>query len=145
MKSSLVIGIGNIGRADDGLGWAFANRLIEDDHFEVVYRYQLQVEDAELISRYNQVWIVDASHQYRSCGFECKKLMPGGRFLYTTHSLHPGAVLNLCHQVYHKTPEVHLLAISGEDFELGHRMSIAAKEHLEKAYTYFLQQHSVDK
>ena len=139
MRKILLIGIGNKGRGDDGLGWAFADRLTGDDRFEVVYRYQLQVEDAELISRYDRVWFIDASHEALPGGFSCERLRGQGRFTYTTHSLHPEAVLQLCHQLFGKRPETCLLGISGEDFELGHGMSVAAAGHLEQAFLYFLE------
>lgn len=137
MKAILLVGIGNKGRGDDGLGWAFADRLINAGRFDITYRYQLQVEDAELISRYEQVWFVDASHQRLHRGFSCEKLQGKGHFTYTTHSLHPEAVLQLCHQVFGRRPETHLLGISGEDFELGHGLSATAKNHLDEALRYF--------
>jgi Ni,Fe-hydrogenase maturation factor len=69
-KDIIVLGIGNTGRQDDGLGWLFLDRLKEAG-FEgaMEYRYQLQVEDAELISRYSQVIFVDASKTDLSNGF----------------------------------------------------------------------------
>jgi len=138
MKKILLIGIGNKGRGDDGLGWAFADRFKEADRFEVVYRYQLQIEDAELISQYERVWFVDASHQVLHNGFSCERLKGEGRFNFTTHSLHPEAVVQLCHQLFQRRPETHLLGISGADFELGHGMSPAAVQHLDEAFNYFV-------
>jgi hydrogenase maturation protease len=140
MNATLLIGIGNQGRGDDGLGWAFADRLKADPRFDVVYRYQLQVEDAELISRYGQVWFVDASHEVLSGGFRAEQMKGVGRFSYTTHALHPEAVLQLCHQVFRRRPRARLLGITGEDFELGHGLSDAAEDHLEKALAHFMEQ-----
>lgn len=140
MKAILLIGIGNQGRGDDGLGWAFADRLKADPRFDVAMRYQLQVEDAELISRYGQVWFVDASHEVLPGGFRAEPIMGEGRFAYSTHALHPGAVVQLCHQVFQRRPEARLLGITGADFELGHGLSHAAEGHLERAFSYFLEQ-----
>ncbi len=60
----LVIAIGNCGRNDDGLGWKFADYLRErgTGNMDIEYRYQLQVEDALLVSGYDLVFFVDASH-----------------------------------------------------------------------------------
>lgn len=137
MKNILLICIGNNGRGDDGLGWAFADRLKGDDRFDIAYRYQLQVEDAELISGYDQVWFVDATHQTTEEGFECKGIWGVGHFSYTTHALHPGAVLQLCHQIYKRHPEAWVMGISGEEFELGKGLSEEAREHLERALAFF--------
>ena len=138
MNTTLLVCIGNIGRGDDGLGWAFADRLQGADGVDIVCRYQLQVEDAELISHYPQVWFVDASHQQSPGGFECETLGTEGQFAFTTHSLHPSAVLQLCEQLYQHRPEARLLAISGHAFGLGRVLSDTGRDHLEKALAYFL-------
>ena len=139
MEKTLVIGIGNISRGDDGLGWAFANRLIDDERFDVQYRYQLQVEDAELISGYKEVWFIDASHTGYHSGFDCKKVEPESKYSYTTHELHPSSVVYLCNDLYGRSPDTYLLGISGDEWELGHQMSEAARERLESAFNYFLE------
>jgi Ni,Fe-hydrogenase maturation factor len=62
LSRTLLIGIGNSGRADDGLGWAFLDEVEKTlpKNYDLEYRYQLQVEDAELISHYNTVFFIDA-------------------------------------------------------------------------------------
>ena len=45
---TIILGIGNNGRQDDGLGWAFLDFLEEQNTtIDLEYRYQLQIEDAE--------------------------------------------------------------------------------------------------
>ncbi len=62
-KKHIIFGIGNCGRQDDGIGWAFLDLLNKNEFkrtsFE--YKYQLQIEDAEQISNYDTVIFVDAS------------------------------------------------------------------------------------
>lgn len=137
MKDTLLIGIGNAGRGDDGLGWAFADCLQGLNDLDIVCRYQLQVEDAELISRYRQVWFVDATHQECRGGFECEPLTTDGKFSYTTHALHPAAVLQICEQVFRQKPDARLLAISGAAFGLGQGLSETARANLDKSVAYF--------
>ena len=144
MKKTLVIGIGNTGRADDGLGWEFVDMLADDERFDIVYRYQLQVEDADLIAEYDQVWFVDASEILYENGFECSELKAEGDFTYTTHELHPSAVLYLCHDLYKKYPHCHLLGISGDDWKLGHAMSNNARNRLKSAFHSFIQNYKVE-
>ena len=139
MKKILLIGIGNSGRGDDGLGWAFADKMVHDENFEVVYRYQLQIEDAELISGYEETWLIDASHQKLEHGFECTEVLPVANYTYTTHALHPSAVINLCHEVFQKQPMVFLLGISGSEFYLGAGLSPVAKNNLKRAMKFFLE------
>lgn len=139
MGRTLVIGIGNIGRADDGLGWAFLDRIARDDRFECLKRYQLQVEDAECIAGYDEVWFVDASRQQHKEGYECCRLKPRAQFSYTSHALHPASVLHLCNDLYHRIPTAYLLGISGEEWELGHDMSPAAIRRLESSLMCFYE------
>jgi hypothetical protein len=59
----LVIGYGNPGRHDDGLGPAFAELVekLDLDHVTVEAGYQLTVEDAAIISEHDVVVFVDAA------------------------------------------------------------------------------------
>lgn len=139
---TLVIGIGNIGRADDGLGWAFADRITGDTRFEVQHRYQLQVEDAELISGYQEVIFVDASHELYENGFKFVDVKPQVQFSYTSHALPPSAILYLCEEIYGRTPNAFLLGISGQDWGLRNGMSRIAKERLAQALDFFVNKYA---
>ena len=62
--SCLIYGIGNVGRQDDGLGWAFVDWLQAQglcSSAEMQRGYQLLLEDAELISNKERVLFVDAT------------------------------------------------------------------------------------
>src|SRR5215831_7789030 len=62
--SSLIYGIGNVGRRDDGLGWAFIDRLEARrprPRATLHRNYQLNLEDAHLISEFTRVLFVDAT------------------------------------------------------------------------------------
>ena len=139
MEKILVIGIGNIGRADDGLGWAFLDKLSGDERFEIQYRYQLQVEDAELISNYQRVWFIDASHEVYENGYSFEIPEPVSQFSYTSHALPPSVILHLCQDIYGSFPEAHILGISGEEWGLRNGMSEIAKKRLELAFDQFVK------
>lgn len=139
MEKILVIGIGNIGRADDGLGWAFLDKIADDERFDIQYRYQLQVEDAELISNYKRVWFIDASHDVYPEGYKSGVVKPEAQFSYTSHALPPSAIVQLCHEIYGAFPSTFLLGISGKEWGLRNGMSEIAKVRLEKAFEHFIQ------
>lgn len=137
---TIIIAIGNDARQDDGLGWAFAKAVESDGRFggRIEYRYQLQVEDAELIAGYDCVLLVDASKKSFPQGFEYQKLAPALEFTFSTHALSPASVLALCQQVYERSPDAWLMAISGEQWELQFGLSSIGEKHLKSAYEYFI-------
>ena len=138
LKSPVLIAIGNDARQDDGLGWAFARALQDEGRFDgvVEYRYQLQVEDADLIAPFDKVIFVDAAKTSLPGGYAFIPLEPALDFAFTTHALAPAAVLSLCETVYGRRPEAWLMAISGETWELEFGLSATGKRNLEAALSH---------
>lgn len=134
-----MIGIGNSGRSDDGLGWAFVDRVRKEGAFDgqFEYRYQLQVEDAALISDVDRVIFVDAHRGELPDGFQLTRCEPLREFAFTTHTLPPGAVLSLCRDLYDKTPDADLLMIQGDSWDLQIGLSPEAERRLERAVQFF--------
>lgn len=131
----MIFGIGNSARQDDGLGWAFLDEIEKQNTFkgELHYRYQLNIEDAETVSKAEQVIFVDAfaGKQEDNCVFEECEL--NGDITFTTHALNPEAIMALCKDVYNKKPEAYVLKISGKEWELGEGLTDEANKNLEKA------------
>ncbi len=140
-KKRILIGIGNSGRSDDGLGWSFVEAIEQAGNYDgdIIQRYQLQVEDAELISHYDQVIFVDACHEQLPDGFEMRPCIAAKNFSFTTHSLAPETVLFLCKDLYNKKPHASLVLIEGESWELQIGLSSLASKNLEKALESFNQ------
>jgi len=94
---TLLIGIGNGSRGDDALGWLFLKEIEEKDHgrFELEYRYQLQVEDADLISKYERVLFVDATEEHLPDGFIIKKCEPANSYFFSSHLQSPNCTLSV--------------------------------------------------
>lgn len=134
----LIIGIGNTGRGDDGLGWKFAD-LIRDTgctEIDLEYRYQLQVEDAELISHYQHVLFVDATQERLQQGFEVKQCEPAGHYYFSSHLQTPEAIIYLAKEIFNSTPNAYTLAISGMRWELTVSISKKAADNLQQAMHY---------
>lgn len=139
MKSTLIIGIGNSGRQDDGLGWAFLEEIEQksQDLCDFEYRYQLQIEDAELISHYERVLFVDADLNQHKQGFEFRPVPALSGTSFTTHEMSPGNVLDLCQKIYTKSPDCYMLAISGVSFELELGLTDTAARNLLHSLHFF--------
>lgn len=138
----LVYGFGNPGRQDDGAGvflaeelekWASAEGL-GDISFETAY--QLNIEDAELISHFDFVIFADAS-QEQIDGIIYTDVSPGdSRVEFTMHAVSVSYVLDLCGKIYHKFPVTSLLHIKGHEWELKEGLSMRAEENLRKAFDF---------
>ena len=139
MSGILLFGIGNCGRSDDGLGWAFLDRIQQEAEFpgQVEYRYQLQVEDAAMVSRADRVIFVDSYQGALPGGFQWAPCNPSREFEFTSHVLAPSADKDLCQDLYGKVPPAELVLLQGDCWDLDTSMSDAAQLRLENALETF--------
>jgi len=135
----LIIGIGNYSRRDDGLGWAFLDELQKKNiaGVELIYKYQLNIEDADLISNYSNVVFIDAFNGKLEKGFSFEKCVPANSFEFTTHALSPGVIVALCQNLYNSIPKAYILKIQGSEWELKDGLSKQSAENLQKGLNYF--------
>jgi hydrogenase maturation protease len=140
-SGTLLIAIGNSGRQDDGLGWAFAERLEESDRFKgtIEYRYQLQIEDADLISQFQQVIFVDATRTSEPEGFAFYPCEARGGYSFSTHALQPEQICFLSQELFPKQPQAWVLAISGNEWELQEGLTSFAGNNLKAAQAFFFK------
>ena len=136
---TLILGWGNPGRRDDGLGPALAAAVAADAPAGVTVDtdYQLQVEDAAELARHARVLLVDAD---RSGGepFTLRRLAPGsGSLAFSSHSVTPQALLALSRDLFGSVPETWLMGIRGYEFdEFGEGLSPRAGANLAAATTF---------
>jgi hydrogenase maturation protease len=134
----LVLGYGNPGRRDDGLGPAFASAVAawELTGVTVDHDYQLAVEDAARVAEHDAVLFADA--EAAGAGpFSLRELEPGERAGFSTHSVSPGAVLALARDLFGAKTRAFLLGIRGYDFEgYGEGLSAEAAANLERALVH---------
>ena len=131
--SSLIYGIGNVGRRDDGLGWAFVDRLEERQPppRAVLHRnYQLNFEDAHLISEFARVLFVDATKELAVSSFSLTRPEPMLDFSFTSHAISVPSILATAKQCFGYLPEVYLLAIRGYEWELQMGLTEPAEQNL---------------
>jgi hydrogenase maturation protease len=117
LPTVLVLGFGNPGRQDDGLGPALAEQVerLRLPGVTVQSDYQLCLEDAEAASRHDIVIFADAA----TTGAEpssFQRVEPAPSLSFSTHSLQPEAVLGLAHQLFGARTEGYTLSIRGYAF-----------------------------
>lgn len=116
----LVIGYGNPGHRDDGLGPAFVARLealglagvtVESD-------YQLSIEHAQLVAQHDSVVFADAAADIKGdAPFYLRPVQPAFDTACFSHSVSPQAVLHLAGQFFGASPSGWLLGIRPADID----------------------------
>jgi hydrogenase maturation protease len=139
--SILVIGYGNPGRRDDGLGPAFAARLeaLRLPGVTVESDYQLAIEHAHLAAQHDIVVFADAAADVDGeSPFYLRPIQPAPEDRYSSHSVSPQAVLRLAAQCFGAHPTGWLLGIRPMDLEsFAEGLTPEAEANLSAAVTAF--------
>ena len=147
LDNTLIIGIGNNTRQDDGLGWSFLD-ILEKEGFNInhlVCKYQLMVEDAELISEYKTVIFVDACKTSLNEGFEIERIFPSEQVAFSTHEVPPNQILNLSEHIYNSKPKAYIIKIQGYEWNIAIGLTDQAKVNLKKVVVNFINSHHLFK
>ena len=136
-KRLLVLGYGNPGRGDDGLGPAFCGAIeaLALPGVAVDANYQLNIEDAASLAGYSRVLFVDASKNAAD-SFEFWRIAAAPRITFTTHSVSPESVLAICETHFGTVPDAWLLGIRGYEFDFAEELTPAARENLDRALSH---------
>jgi hydrogenase maturation protease len=132
MNRTLFVGYGNTLRSDDGAGVRAAKELARlVPGADLLVRQELQLELAERIAQYEEVFFLDAA---ATPDREVRALpvVPDPSVLNTgSHTCGPGALLALCHVLYGRSPErATLVTIPGETFDFGETLSAFTLEQV---------------
>jgi len=128
----LLLGFGNPGRLDDGLGPALADTIAEEQlpGVTVLSDYQLSPEHAADIAAHHITVFADAAVGGRS-PFALRRLLPRPAESFTSHATRPEALLALARDCFGFRGEAYLLAIRGYAFnDYDERLSGPARENL---------------
>nr|NQU90498.1 hydrogenase maturation protease [Bacteroidota bacterium] len=137
----LIYGYGNPGREDDGLGnrfvemaeaWAKSEGLA---NIQFDSNYQLNIEDAAEIEPKDIVIFVDASTEEID-DFILTEITPSSKVEFSMHSVSASYVVQLCNDIYKKSPKSFLLHLKGYQWEFLEGLSARASENLEKALAF---------
>jgi hydrogenase maturation protease len=130
----LVLGYGNPGRQDDGLGPAAAAGidLLGWPNLTAYDNYQLNIEDAIDVAKHDIVWFVDAA-KIGPAPYAVHDVSPACTIEFTSHLVRPETILAIARQCYGGSPQAFLLAIRGYDFEFIEALTPAATDNLSAA------------
>lgn len=137
----LIIGYGNPGRQDDGLGPALAEAVerLRLPGVSVDSDYQLTVEHAEMAARHRIVVFADATTDEGE-SFMWSRIEPHGAGIrFSSHHLAPVDVLTLARDLFSAEPVGYLLAMRGRHFdELEVGLSTEARAALDDAMHFLV-------
>ena len=136
----LVIGYGNPGRSDDGLGPELASRLeaMAIPGVTVEADYQLSIEHAAMAAQYDVVVFADAD---RACkDLFCFRPVAAKHVVeFTSHSMPPEEILHIAQSCFGVSPEGFILGMRAEVLEpFAEGLSPSAKKALEAALEHLL-------
>jgi hydrogenase maturation protease len=130
----LILGYGNPGRQDDGLGPEIVQELeqLRLPGLSLEADYQLSIEHAADLERADKVIFVDAAVSGPE-PFELRRLAASRSIEFTSHALAPGAVLAISEETYGYVPEALLVAVRGYSFEFAEGLTEKARQNKVRA------------
>jgi hydrogenase maturation protease len=137
----LLLGYGNPGRHDDGLGPELAARIESRRLAGVTVDsdMQLQLEDAARIAEHDVIVFADAAAS-GPAPFAFHRVEPRGEVSFSTHSVSPSALLALAGEHFQAEPDGWLLAIRGYAFDgFGEGLSEGAAANLDAAEAFLVE------
>ena len=99
---TLIIGIGNPLRGDDGLGWDVAGELSSElrrDDVQVLATHQLTPELSDLVSRADLVLFIDATRSEDPGTMRCQQVLPVAPPARHSHALCPATLLSMAERL----------------------------------------------
>jgi hydrogenase maturation protease len=146
----LIIGYGNPGRCDDGVGWYVAEKLEQIFHdskdsrpakrdsenqeippkrnlcIDVLTLHQLGIELIDDIKDFDVVVFIDA-HIKTTDDIKFTQVEVDHQLSFTSHHLTPSMLLALTKIIYHKQPAAYIFSIKGRNFDFGSVLSAETK------------------
>ncbi len=136
-RGILVLGYGNPGRQDDGLGPAIAEEIerLNLAGVTVDADYQLTIDDAAELAEHEKVIFVDAAVEGPE-PFSVKRLAPSSEIGFTSHAVKPESVLAICRDTFNHLLEALLVGVRGYEFELKEELTEKAEKNKSEALDF---------
>ncbi len=139
MTGLLLIGYGNPGRGDDGLGPALARRIAAHrlPGVSVDIDYQLSVDHALAVSAAATVLFADAALDATDAFY--LRPVPDNATTLGSHAVTPSAVLSLARLLFDACPAGYIIGLRGAAFgNIAEGLSPTAQDSLDRAEAFLL-------
>ena len=133
----LIYGYGNPGRQDDGLGPLISEEIekLNLPFVETDANYQLQIEDAADIVKYELVIFVDATIE-GDASFTVREVVPSANITFTSHAVKPDSILAISRDSFGTVPSTWIIGVRGYEFEFTEGLTEKAGVNCEKALEF---------
>ncbi|MCX7817450.1 MAG: hydrogenase maturation protease [Syntrophales bacterium] len=155
-KKVLIIGLGNIDRADDGVAWWIVNAIrkrlglrplgeyetgLEEmkGFVNAIFVHQLTPEILEDIIGYQKIIFVDAHTVPKESEVYVSSVTPSYESLLFSHHLTAPTLLAFLKDLYNEEPRAYIVSIRGHDFDFHRNLSPKTMQLLEPALAYIEQ------
>ena len=156
MSKSLVIGFGNIDRADDGIAYHIINALrrhlgqgaldeestgLEDlnSKIDTVFLSQLTPELIDILTGYELIVFVDAHVDECLEPLHCEPVRLDSESTVFSHHITPAMLLVLLEALHHIEPVAYLVSLHGYDFDFHRELSPKVQSLIEPAVSKILE------
>lgn len=155
-RRTLVIGLGNLSRRDDGLGWYAVNAVRArlgrppldeyDDGFDTlghevdaIFVPQLAPELVDLLADYDRVIVVDArvTGEDQVTVAEADASLPSARLL--SHEMFLAELAGLARGLYGARFDAYVVSAKGTDYDFGSGLSPALQQRLPEVVARVLE------
>ncbi len=136
MKQILIYGYGNPGRGDDAAGPLMVELLeqqpvsLDNAILHLKSTFQLNVEDAELITHYDSVYFIDSTIENSVDDFSIEDVTEKKDPGFTSHTVSPEFVVELSKLLFQWKSKAKIVKIKGYDWDISERMSSRAFANL---------------
>ncbi|SRR6266496_1038853 len=139
MARTLIIGVGNPLRCDDGVAWQVISDLSRQgvpQDVEVITQHQLTPELAFPASQSETVLFLDAAVDGQGGELRCQAVTPQRASGVFSHEFSPGTILSLAQELYGKRPQGFVISLGGECFDHGETLSPCVQKNLPRAVSF---------
>lgn len=155
-SKTIIIGYGNIYRADDGVAFTVINelrqqlgqKLLEEGDTgldelkgenDSIFLLQLVPEIMELLTGYNKIIFVDAHIGSDKEDLNCSPISAQYISSSFTHHMTPSSLLAFLKTMYQCEPEGHLVSIRGHNFDFKRTLSFKVQVLVQPAVNVILK------
>lgn len=153
---TIIVGYGNIDRADDGVAFPIINELRRrrgvaelpegdtgldslDDQVDSIFIPQLIPEVMEMLTGYDRIIFVDAHIGDGTRDINCCAVSPHYSSTVFTHHMTPPVLLAFLKAMYSCEPEAHLVSVRGREFDFSRTLSPRVRRLVRRAADTILE------